>query len=93
MAPKIGIPNLGGGCGNKGNNDSSNDSNKDAFALVVKIASIRQHNESGWGEEQDAVMTAATMLSRRGQAVDNTTRGGADDTKRCHQYRDDGNEG
>jgi hypothetical protein len=38
-------------------------------------------------------MMAVAMLSHRGQAVDNSTRGGMDNTRHCHWYGDNDNDG
>ncbi len=39
----------------------------------------------------DVVITAVAVLSHRGQAMDNAKRGGADNARLCHWYRDDDN--
>jgi hypothetical protein len=63
-------------------------SSSDIVALAATRAGVGRRDESGWREEDDAVMVmaAVAMLSRRGRAVDDTIRGGdADDARcRCH---------
>jgi len=53
-------------------------SSSDIVALAATRAGVGRRDESGWREEDDAVMVmaAVAMLSRRGRAVDDTIRGG-----------------
>ncbi len=52
--------------------------------IAMTKAGAGRHDESGWRVEEDKMTMATAMSSRGGQAVDNTTRGGADNTRhRC----------
>ena len=46
-------------------------------AMAATRTGIGQRDETGWGEEEDVVTTAAAMLSREG-AVHDATRGGGE---------------
>jgi hypothetical protein len=48
----------GGGCGDKGNNDGGDNSGRNVVELTVTRAGIGRRKESGWGEEENAVMAA-----------------------------------
>ena len=93
----------GGGCCNDGRNNGGGN----VVALAVTRAGISPCKESeGGGDDEDAVATAAVMLSNEGQVVDNPTIEGDRQHKAlsllwkmstttggifpCHQHDDDG---
>jgi hypothetical protein len=53
--------------------------------MAATRTGIGQRDETGWGEEEDVVTTAAKMLSREGAVHDATWGGGVDDARRCRQ--------
>ncbi len=74
----------GGGCGNEGNDDGSNNGGRDVGAMVVMRAGIGRRGEIGRGEEEDAVTAADRLRQQSTKSEDGNGRCNGDSNNNSH---------